>query len=335
MANDDIQTATLISLFVESILYGLFILLFVFSISILLGKKKQGMRINKPMVSASIIMFILSTVHLGVDLRRAMDTFLHGESIAAVNTASYIVKSTAYYLQTVTGDGFMLFRVYLVWNADNRACLPIFVCFITSVAMGIVTIHEFARVSPSDPVFVKPHNWIVSFFSLTLFTNFSCTLLIAGRIWWINRQAGSAAEKISGRKLGPTIIIIIESGAIYSACLIILLSLYASGSYAQYIVLDGVVQVVLGSSLQGVVFSLIIVRVGLGLTSEATTRTRARPIEAAAVNATSTVGNVELGPLGAVNTFTTTETKRDEVFEYKVNEDGADRTALWRTELDV
>jgi hypothetical protein len=65
-------------------------------------------------------------------------------------------------------------------------------------------------------------------------------VLIAGRIWWINRQAGSAAEKISGRKLGPTIIIIIESGAIYSACLIILLSLYVSGSYAQYIFLDGV-----------------------------------------------------------------------------------------------
>ncbi|KAJ7508274.1 hypothetical protein B0H11DRAFT_1964131 [Mycena galericulata] len=327
MANDDIQAATLVSLFVESILYGLFILLFLLSISILLGKK--GMRINKPMVSASIMMFILSTIHIGIDLRRAMDAFLDGKSIAAVNTASYIVKSTAYYLQTVTGDGFMLFRVYLVWNADNRICLPIFVCFITSVAMGIVTIHEFAQVSSSDPVFVKPHNWIVSFFSLTLFTNFSCTLLIAGRIWWINRQACSAADAFSGRKLGPTIIIIIESGAIYSACLIILLSLYVSGNYAQYIFLDGVVQVV------GVVFSLIIVRVGLGLTSDATTRTRTRPFQVATVNATSAVGNVELGPLGAVNTSMTTETKRDELFEYEVNENGTNRTVPWRTELDV
>ncbi|KAF8208012.1 hypothetical protein K438DRAFT_1754758 [Mycena galopus ATCC 62051] len=329
MANDGIQTATLVSLFVESVLYGLFILLFVLSMSILLGKRKQVMRINKPMVSASIIMFILSTVHLGVDLRRAMDTFLHSKSLAAVNTASYILKSTAYYLQTITGDGFMLFRVYLVWNADNRVCLPIFVCFIASIAMGIVTIHEFAKVSSSDPVFVKPHNWIVSFFSLTLFTNFSCTLLIAGRIWWIDRQAGNAAEIISGRKLGPTIIILIESGAIYSACLIILLSLYISGSYAQYIALDGVVQVV------GVVFSLIIVRVGLGLTSEATTRTKARPFEAVTVDITSTVENVESGPLTVVNTSTTTETQRDEIFEYKVKEDGANRTASRRMELDV
>ena len=61
--------------------------------------------------------------------------------------------------------------------------------------------------------------------------------------------------------------IIIESGMIYSACLIILLSLYLSGSFAQYIVLDGVTQVI------GIVFSLIIVRVGLGLSTDAATYT--------------------------------------------------------------
>ncbi|KAF7341620.1 hypothetical protein MSAN_02059400 [Mycena sanguinolenta] len=329
MANDNLQTATLVSLFVESILYGLFILLFVLSMSILLGKKKQGMRINKPMVSASIIMFILSTVHLGIDLRRAMNTFLNGKSIAAVNTTSYILKSSVYYLQTITGDGFMLFRVYLVWNGDNRVCVPIFVCFLTSVATGIVTINEFAQVSSSDPVFVKPHNWIVSFFSLTLFTNFSCTSLIAGRIWWINHKAGRAARIISGRKLGPTIIIIIESGAIYSACLIILLSLYVSGSYAQYIALDGVVQVV------GVVFSLVIVRIGLGLTSEATTHGRASPFNAASATATPTVGNVELGRLGAISISTTVEVKQDELSEYEVNKGGTNCTSPWPTQLDV
>lgn len=44
--------------------------------------------------------------------------------------------------------------------------------------------------------------------------------------------------------LAPAAIVIIESGAIYSACLILLLSLYLSGIYAQYILLDAVQQVV-------------------------------------------------------------------------------------------
>jgi len=329
----DIRAATLVSLFVESILYGLFILLFVLANSILLGKKKRAMGINKPMVFASFIMFILSTVHIAIDMRRAMDAFLDGRSIAAVNTPSYVLKSTAYCMQTLVGDGFMLFRVYLVWNGDKRACLPILVCFIASIGTGIGAIQGFTRVKSSDPVFVSElHNWIVSFFSLTLFTNFSCTSLIAGRIWWIHRQVGRAAE-VSGRGLGPAIIIIIESGAIYSVCLILLLSLYLSGSYAQYVLLDGVVQVV------GVVFSMVIVRVGLGISSDATTRTRvtARPFKATAGTSgtTSTLGNVELGRLGVVNVSTTTETRREDFFPYKANEDVGNSTSTWQSESKV
>ncbi|KAJ7489524.1 hypothetical protein FB451DRAFT_692348 [Mycena latifolia] len=318
----DIQAATIVSLFVESILYGLFILLFALSNSILLGKKKRAAGINKPMVIASITMFILATIHIGVDLRRTMDAFLHGKSLAAVNTISYVLKSTAYCMQTLVGDGFMLFRVYLVWNADKRVCLPILVCFIASIGTGIGALQGFTRVSSSDPVFVSQlQHWIVSFFSLTLFTNFTCTSLIAGRIWWVNRRAASVAE-ISGRTLGPAIIIIVESGAIYSACLILLLSLYLTGSYAQYVLLDGVVQVV------GVVFSLVIVRVGLGLSSEATTRTKvtARHFKAAtapsAMGAVSTAGNMELGPLGIINISTTTETQRDNMDLYSYKDTG-------------
>lgn len=41
---------------------GLFVLLFALANSILLGKKKRAMGINKLMVTASIIMFILATI---------------------------------------------------------------------------------------------------------------------------------------------------------------------------------------------------------------------------------------------------------------------------------
>ena len=83
--------------------------------------------------------------------------------------------------------------------------------------------------------------------------------------------------------------IIIESGMIYSACLIILLSLYLSGSFAQYIVLDGVTQVI------GIVFSLIIVRVGLGLSTDAVTYTsQVRMSTFAAQAGGNTQGDVRL-----------------------------------------
>ncbi|KIK54235.1 hypothetical protein GYMLUDRAFT_249693 [Collybiopsis luxurians FD-317 M1] len=226
-------------------------------------------------------MFLLATIHVGVDLRRVLDAFLHTNNAIAylseVNTAAYSVKSLAYCIQTLLGDGFVLYRLYLVWNGDKRVVLPLLVCFVASFGVGIGTLQAFARASPEAPVFITElQQWVVSFFSLTLATNFLCTSLIAARIWWTHRRMTGTDMAVFGRSTMPAAVVIIESGAIYSACLIILLSLYLSGSFAQYIALDAVIQVI------GIVFSLIIVRVGLGLSSETIAQTRSVTTFAAA-----------------------------------------------------
>jgi hypothetical protein len=48
--------------------------------------------------------------------------------------------------------------------------------FPSYLGVGICTLRAFARVSSDAPVFITAlHDWVVSFFSLTLFTNFSST----------------------------------------------------------------------------------------------------------------------------------------------------------------
>jgi len=251
---------------VQCILYGLFLCLFAASSTIIIQRSRKGG--SKRVLIISIVMFILGTIHVGVDLRRLLNGFIGNPNpdqyLSAVNTIGYEVKSTAYCMQTLVGDGFILYRLHLVWNGDKRIVLPIAICFVASIGVGIGALQGFARTSPAEPVFISElHDWIVSFFSLTLFTNFSSTSLIAGRIWWIHRKV--LGNVIKGGSLMPAVIVVIESGAIYSACLVILLSLYLSGSYAQYIALDAVTQVI------GIVFSLIIIRVALGVSSTATT----------------------------------------------------------------
>ncbi|KAH8108848.1 hypothetical protein DFH11DRAFT_1516216 [Phellopilus nigrolimitatus] len=265
-----IDEVTLVSIFVECVLYvGFFTFLFSLSVYVLLFKKKgKNEHVNRPMLIVSIVMFILATVHVAADLRRVLTAYLDEENtvkyLSMVNTPIYALKSTAYCMQTLVGDGFMLYRLYLIYSGDKRIYGPILICFIASIGVGIGALQGFARASPTAPVFISElQDWIVSFFSLTLFTNFSCTLLIAARIFWIHRRLQGAVR--AGPSVFPAAMIIIESGSAYSACLIILLSLYLSGSFAQYIVLDGVTQVI------GVVFSLIIVRVGLGLSTDAVT----------------------------------------------------------------
>jgi len=115
-----------------------------------------------------------------------------------------------------------------------------------------------ARVVPHAEIFVvQLQQWITSFFSLTLATNIICTAIVVYRIWDINRESIVFAES----SLRPIMLLVIESGAIYSATLTLLLILYKVQSWFQYVILDAI------SPIVGLVFSMIIIRIGLGLTS--------------------------------------------------------------------
>ncbi|PPQ80086.1 hypothetical protein CVT26_011533 [Gymnopilus dilepis] len=112
-----IDAVTLVSIFVEAVLYGLFIVLFIASTSILLGKfrRSKSSALNTPMLVASIVMFILSTVHIGTDLRRLLNAFLRSADqggpvpyLSKVNDPIYVLKSTAYAMQTLVGDAFIV-----------------------------------------------------------------------------------------------------------------------------------------------------------------------------------------------------------------------------------
>jgi len=66
------------------------------------------------------------------------------------------------------------------------------------------------------------------------------TGLIALRIWRVNKLS----VRLGASSLMPVILVIIESGAIYSATLTALLALYLSQSWVQYVLLDAVREVV-------------------------------------------------------------------------------------------
>ena len=60
--------------------------------------------------------------------------------------------------------------------------------------------------------------------------------LIAVKIWKIN----SFSSQFVGRSLTPVMLVVIESGAIYSCTLITLLACYVARSWARFLVMDSV-----------------------------------------------------------------------------------------------
>jgi len=113
-----------------------------------------------------------------------------------------------------------------------------------------------ANLSGSPNIF-RPdlYRWSLIFCLSTLTTNTMCTCLIAGRIYWLHRRSASLGRS-SGVNLVMAMVLIIESGAIYSVSLAFQMGLYKAGSFGLYIVYNSMPNIV------AISFTLLIVRLG-------------------------------------------------------------------------
>ncbi|KAG8932143.1 hypothetical protein FRC02_001616 [Tulasnella sp. 418] len=91
----------------------------------------------------------------------------------------------------------------------------------------------------------KVDMWSYIAFSLTLATNILVTALIAFKLWWMSRQFKLALPDQTQKFYHRVIMVIIESGALYSASVAVLLAVYANRmSGATFLALDVVPQIV-------------------------------------------------------------------------------------------
>ncbi|EEB92629.1 hypothetical protein MPER_08832, partial [Moniliophthora perniciosa FA553] len=118
-----------------------------------------------------------------------------------------------------------------------------------------------SQAGPGDTNYSETiYHWGVATLSLCLCSNVVVTFLIAWRIWWVGRRIAQTLDKKHGRKYRQALAIIIESGAICSLATLITLVTYVSGTKGS--AYDPLTQIT------GIVPTLIIVRVGLGISSE-------------------------------------------------------------------
>lgn len=256
--------AKIVSIFVQTLLYGAYVVVFGLTIWILVLRRSRKDPIRKTMLGISIVMFVLATMHIGVNYTRIINAFIifrdePGGPAAYFNQLSNFTQlfgSAIYVAQTLVGDSVVLYRCYHVWNRNIYVIAFPGILLLGSTVTGIGILYSFAKVVPQAEIFVAElQQWIVSFFSMTLATNIICTALVASRIWHVNHLS------MAHGSLHPILLLVIESGMVYSATLMTLLILYKVGSWFQYVLLDAV------SPIVGLVFSMIIVRIGLGITT--------------------------------------------------------------------
>ncbi|KAK0484575.1 hypothetical protein IW261DRAFT_1416519 [Armillaria novae-zelandiae] len=250
MAPLTFQQSSIVALFLESTAWGIFLVTFGLCLRSLLFNKsglKPFSEINRPMLAVCLIMPILSTVNMGINTKRALDSVGPkgiSEQFTDIGSPIEIVKFSSVNLQTLVADGILTYRCWIVYGKSWIIAATPVLLWIGVLGTTITNIYLLSTVhSEALTVATKLRPIVTSFWVLSIALNVITTSLIVLRIFSVDRNI--IFQPISGLSISHrerrfsalqrTMRIIIESGAIYTGIAIITFATYVSGSVGVYI----------------------------------------------------------------------------------------------------
>ncbi|ESK89824.1 hypothetical protein Moror_872 [Moniliophthora roreri MCA 2997] len=256
-----VNTISVIAVLVECIFYGILSMLFAITLFAVSQKRitMQLIRVH----AVGVVMFILATVHISVNIHHITNTFANsdnGVSLVPSSGTVFLLKEAILILQIVLSDGFWLYRLHVVWSGNKRVTLPFATTFLANVALGIYTIVLFR--SNSLPSY-SPEVRSIGGATLILgfVTNFGCTSLIASGLYYTGHRVRFMRSTGGHNVISMFMLLVIESGAIYSAFLLTFLVSLALGSGVSFIPFELIGAVV------GIVFYMLMLPTTLGYRS--------------------------------------------------------------------
>ncbi|ETW78678.1 hypothetical protein HETIRDRAFT_324812 [Heterobasidion irregulare TC 32-1] len=259
--------AELLALFLETFAYAIFVLLDCVTIPILIWRRAEVARTSRILLPVAVLMLLIATAHIVIDFYRAYVAFTTGRLQPGDTSTTFyenladplfITKSALYWLQTTLGDSVIIWRCFIVFA--KRWLVVVFPVLLMVPALALPSL-EPPYFSPlhSGSQLISSSQCALTSTAQARFSSLSTTIsstdmhdltgLIAWRIYNTGRFRPSAGNMM------PIIVVLIESGALYTSSVIAMLCSYLSGSNGQYPALD------LITPLVGIVFCLIILQI--------------------------------------------------------------------------
>ncbi|KAF9492859.1 hypothetical protein BDN71DRAFT_1396016 [Pleurotus eryngii] len=290
MADFPIDTAQIVALFLESVLYGVYLVTFVACLRVLLIAPsstassfslrdyfKPLRHINKPMLFAALLMLIFATLDVAFGLHNNILAFVKTPPVLIgddgteeggpevvfddIGRWTNVMKMVNYVAQTFVGDSILLYRCFVVYDRNWWVVAFPILLWLGTTACGVMTSYSEAAVGVGtlDQSVIKP--FITSMLVLTLATNMLTTGLIVLRIWKVDTRVSQFRPSASSHASPPpapsplarVMRVLIESGLIYTTTILILFGTYLAGSNAILALSNAVVQII------GITFNLIII----------------------------------------------------------------------------
>ncbi|KZW04459.1 hypothetical protein EXIGLDRAFT_716413 [Exidia glandulosa HHB12029] len=258
--------ATFLGFVVESVCYGIYTIVFGTSIAFMTWRRKtKSQTISKVLLFATCLLFLLGTVHFALEFDNAYRTLMiNPETRDPLGTETHQLfgADTIFFTTDFVANLVMIYRLGLVWGGNWLiVILPLLLafgaysCSISTLAL-LLTIDPKAPIAPAAIVPLGTAG-----LSMSLVVNFLVTLLIIARIWYMDRGTG----QIFGRTrmmINSVTTMIIETGALFLVAQLCVVILYSLSNPAQAVVVPAALQI------YGIAPTLIIVRVGMGMTPE-------------------------------------------------------------------
>ncbi|KAG2121858.1 hypothetical protein DEU56DRAFT_833371 [Suillus clintonianus] len=257
-----LDTASIISTVLEGILYGFSLLMFIGTLWALFQRNIKRAA-NRRMVAVAHSLLLFSTAHMIIDIIRIEEglvqqrsTFLGGPIAFFSDVAqwSFVYKNVLYMLQTLVGDGVVIYRCYVVWQSWYIITIPcILWCSVAATGAGCIYSISQATVNKEDIFAPGTGPWITSFLAATLFTNLLSTSLLAYRIWSIGRRVSNVALATS--LIWPILRVILDAGVLYSLSLLAALICFIAKNHGHYVLLDMIMPII------SITFYMVIIRI--------------------------------------------------------------------------
>jgi len=226
------------------------------------GGFKPLYQLHYKMLVGALLMFVFGSLDVAFHLRHNLDAFVGAPNPQAVldhfnDTSNWInvMKMVAYVLQTFVGDAILLYRCWIIYSRKWMIVVLPTLLWLGCTACGIMTIYVEATLD-TDGALLNAHNlipFITSMLSLTLAMNILTTGLIVHRIWSVQRRLHKRNTfSHTESPLSRVLVVMIESGLMYTVSIVILFGLYMAGHNGQYGVSNSVVQII------GITFNMII-----------------------------------------------------------------------------
>ncbi|KAG2030043.1 hypothetical protein BDR03DRAFT_975104 [Suillus americanus] len=262
-----INVTQAVGLVCEALLYGVYCVLFIISVTILIKRYRVS---NRVVWVANCLLFTTSTAHFALMFNHFYIALENAPfSDFANETPELMGANLMISVVDVIGDSLLLYRCWLVWGKNFYVIvLPLLTAL---VGFGCILpipslLMSINPTSPVPPAQIVPLT--IAGYVLPLCTNIMVTGLIAGRIWYMSRipvvdeHGKPAILKIATG--GRPMMLIIESGALYMITQLIFVILVATRNPAEAVLS------LAGTQIYGIASTLIIIRVGLGISSEQT-----------------------------------------------------------------